>query len=207
MESGGTVTLWIKQVKAGHHGAADDAFRKIWERYSARMAGFARRRLHGRAQAIGDEEDVLQSVFRVAFQRARDGKLDHVDDREDLWKLLIGITAWKARDHVRKHTREKRGGGKVHNEAALGDADSENAGIEGLVVTRLTPELSVLMAEELERLLSLLGCQDDSLRVTAELRMEGADNHEIQEKLGCSERSVERKLKRIRDLWRQELHS
>ncbi|MDP7204517.1 MAG: ECF-type sigma factor, partial [Pirellulaceae bacterium] len=57
------------------------------------------------------------------------------------------------------------------------------------------------MQESLELLLGLL--PDDEHRVIANMRMEGHSNQEIAEKLGCTERTVERRLKRIRDTWEQ----
>lgn len=202
----GTVTLWINQIKAGNQQTANDAFRKIWERYSARMAGFAHRRFQGKPQCIGDEEDILQSVFRITFQRARDGQLQDVADREDLWKLLVGITAWKSRDQVRKQTRQKRGGGRINNESVLGgNGISASGSLDKLAISNSSPEMNLLMAEELEHLLSLLGKQQEPLRIVAEMKMEGADHPEIQSRLNCSLRTVERKLRRIREIWELEL--
>jgi DNA-directed RNA polymerase specialized sigma24 family protein len=48
-------------------------------------------------------------------------------------------------------------------------------------------------------MLDLLG--DETLRQVALLRLEGFSPREIADKLDCVERTVERKLERIRDKW------
>ena len=42
-----------------------------------------------------------------------------------------------------------------------------------------------------------------SYRTIANIRMEGHSNQEIAKKLGCTERTVERRLQRIREIWEQ----
>jgi DNA-directed RNA polymerase specialized sigma24 family protein len=59
------------------------------------------------------------------------------------------------------------------------------------------------MADQCRRLLDLLG--DEKLRLVALAKMQGETNAEIAARLGCVEHTVERKLKRIRSLWTQEV--
>jgi DNA-directed RNA polymerase specialized sigma24 family protein len=46
--------------------------------------------------------------------------------------------------------------------------------------------------------------QDETLKAIAVYKMEGYSNKDIAEKLGCVERTVERKLARIRQIWERE---
>ena len=62
-----------------------------------------------------------------------------------------------------------------------------------------TPELVVQLADECERLLESLG--DDTLRHVAIRRLEGYRVDEIAAELGVAERTVGRKLHRIRREW------
>lgn len=55
------------------------------------------------------------------------------------------------------------------------------------------------LAEECQQLLECL--KDDSLRQVALWKLEGLTNREIAERLGCVEKTIERKLKSIRQLW------
>jgi DNA-directed RNA polymerase specialized sigma24 family protein len=62
-----------------------------------------------------------------------------------------------------------------------------------------TPEFVAMVDEECERLLQALG--DEELRRIAVWKLEGLTNEEIAERMSCITRTVERKLKRIRDKW------
>ena len=60
-----------------------------------------------------------------------------------------------------------------------------------------------MATEEYERLMRLL--HDDRLRQIALGKLEGYTNDEIAEQSGLTSRSIERKLKRIRQIWAAEL--
>ena len=66
-----------------------------------------------------------------------------------------------------------------------------------------SPEFAAMMGDECRRLLEKLG--DPQLRELAVAKMEGCSNREIAQRLDCALRTVERRLKLIRDEWRQEL--
>jgi DNA-directed RNA polymerase specialized sigma24 family protein len=202
MTSTGTVTHWIAQLKAGDHAAAQ----QLWEGYFLRLVGLARKRLQGAPRRTADEEDVALSAFDSFCRGAANGRFPRLLDRDDLWQLLVMITARKAVDLVQHERRQKRGGGAVLDEAALpGPADPSHgaAGLEQVVGTGPTPEFAAQVAEQCQRLLGLL--DDPSLRAVALGKMEGDTNEEIAARLGCGLRTVERKLRRIRGIWEQEI--
>jgi DNA-binding CsgD family transcriptional regulator len=59
--------------------------------------------------------------------------------------------------------------------------------------------LAALVADECRRLFARL--RDESLREVARLRMEGYTDQEIADQLGCSVRTVARKVELIRRTW------
>lgn len=59
--------------------------------------------------------------------------------------------------------------------------------------------------DECRRLLDLL--PDETLQQIAAWKLAGWKNREIAEKLGCVTTTVERKLKRIRSLWSDEVET
>ena len=75
--------------------------------------------------------------------------------------------------------------------------------LAGLARQRLGDGHRRVQDEEHKRLLDAL--DDDTLRNIAVWKMEGWNGQEIAEKLGLTRRSVERKLERIRELWKVEL--
>ena len=74
--------------------------------------------------------------------------------------------------------------------------------LERLLGSEPTPEFAALVADECRQLLDRLG--DETLRAVAVWKMEGQTNAAIASRLGCVDSTVERKLKRIRDLWARE---
>jgi RNA polymerase sigma factor (sigma-70 family) len=193
----GSVTNWIIRLKGGDHATPQD----LWQRYYKRLIGLARRRLCGARGRAADESDVVQSAFNSFFEGVRQGRFPRLKDRDDLWRLLMVITARKAIDLIQRDKRLKNGGGKLAGESAwlLGLADGSEAGIEQVLGHEPTPEFVVTMAEECQRLLKKLA--DEQLRTIAVWKMEGYTNEEIGQKLHCALATVERRLKVIRKLW------
>lgn len=191
------VTQWIRGVADGD----DLAAQKIWEGYFDQLLRLARRKLRGSARRVADEEDVVLSAFSSFCQRAKAGSFPRLDDRHDLWKVLVTLIARKAVSQVRHERAKKRGMGEVRGESVFPrHADQEeNVGINQVLGTEPTPEFAALVSEECGQLLDQLN--DESLRQIALLKLEGFRNEQIAEQIGCTLRTVERKLARIRDKW------
>lgn len=188
MSSEGSVTAWLAQIRQGD----PDAAQRLWERYFAQLVHLAQARLRGRPRRIADEEDVALSAFDSFCRGAGAGRFPQLDDRDNLWRILVTLTAQKAAGLARSESRQKRGGGNVLDEGAL----------EGVVGHEPTPEFAAQAAEECGRLLTRLG--DADLQTVAVMKMEGYTNDEIAARLTCGLRSVERKLRLIRGIWEKE---
>jgi DNA-directed RNA polymerase specialized sigma24 family protein len=199
MSSPGSVTVWIDQLKAG----AREAAQPLWEIYFGQLVERTRRRLAGAPRRAADEEDVALSAFDSFCRAAEQGRFPRLNDRDDLWQLLIVLTDRKAHDLVQHERRQRRGGGKVIDEAALGPDDSDRGrGLAEIVGQEPTPEFTAQIAEECRRLLEILG--DAELRRVALRKMEGYSVEEIGAELGCVPRTVKRRLQMIRRIWEEE---
>jgi RNA polymerase sigma factor (sigma-70 family) len=190
-----SVSVWIRELQAGNREAAQE----LWERYFQRLVQLAQKRLPNRLRRHADEEDVALSAFNSFCRGVSEGRYPQLTDREDLWRLLVTITAHKAIHVARRANRLKRGGGK--NTPA--DDDVSAVALNEAIGREPTPEFSLQCAEELDRLLSLLN--DETLRSVAICKMEGFTNSEIANKLNCTSRTVERKLRLIRRIWEEAL--
>jgi DNA-directed RNA polymerase specialized sigma24 family protein len=195
MASNGSVTRWVGRLKAGDQGAAQH----LWERYFRRLVGLARKKLRDTPRRAADEEDVALSAFNSFFRGVRQGCFPQLNDRDNLWRLLVTLTARKAFDQVREARTKKRGGGAVSGESGLRGTDSSTAGFEQVLSREPTPDFAAQVAEEFRRLLDLLG--DSELRSVALWKMEGDTNEQIAARLACAPSTVERKLRRIRAVW------
>jgi DNA-directed RNA polymerase specialized sigma24 family protein len=197
VSTAGSVTNLLERLKQGDHEAA----RLLWQRYYPRLVALARARLQGTPRRVADEEDAALSAFDSFYRRAEQGQFPDLKDRDGLWALLVVLTARKAADLVRHHSREKRGGGQVQGDSALRPAGGGSGGLDALADDGPTPEEAALLAEEVESLLGRL--RDPRLRQVAVWKLEGYSNAEIARRQGCSEPTVERRLAIIRRLLKQ----
>lgn len=185
-----SVTHWLRQLAAEDDSAAQQ---RLWNRYFARLTALARARLAGAPQRVADEEDVVLSVFKSFFSAAKAGRFPALHDRTGLWPLLVQITARKAINQVKHQQAKKR---SSHTDAG--------ADVALLAGDEPTPEFAAEVAEQVDR---MLGQLDEELRRIATMKLEGFTNAEIAEALGIVERSVVRKLARIRVMWGGELNA
>src|SRR5262245_22878830 len=106
MSSGGSITHWLAQLKDGDHVAAQ----QLWPVYFQRLVALARSHLRSSPRRAADEEDVALSAFDSFCRGAQRGCFPRLDDRDDLWQLLVLITVRKAIDLVHHERRGARGG-------------------------------------------------------------------------------------------------
>ena len=102
-DDSGSVTHWIGALRGGEL----DAAQPLWERYFARLVRLAQGRLRTwrRPGAAEDEEDAVLSAFDSFCRAATQGRFPRLDDRDDLWRLLVAITERKVIDQMRRVRR------------------------------------------------------------------------------------------------------
>ena len=140
------VTLWINKLSGGDPRAAQ----LLWETYFNRLVHYARRKLDGLPLRVADEEDVALSAMYSFCRGMEQHRFDQVNDRNDLWKLLVTITARKACAQRRRQYAGKRGGGQVRGESVFADRGHESShekGIGAILGEEPTPELACMVAE------------------------------------------------------------
>src|SRR5205807_7762437 len=138
MSAPGSVTHWLAGRRTGEPAAAQ----QMWQAYFHRLVGLARKKLRAVPRRAADEEDVALSAFDSFCRGAEQGRFPQLDDRLDLWQLLVLITARKAFDLAQHERRQKRGGGAVLDEAALpchADSSAQPAGLEQIEGAEPTP--------------------------------------------------------------------
>jgi DNA-directed RNA polymerase specialized sigma24 family protein len=185
MSSADCVTHWIQEIKDGDQVAVG----KLLEHYFQRLVRLARKKLQMLPQLADYGEDVALSAFKSVVLGAQRNQFARLQDRTDLWRLLVALTFRKAIDLLRKEGRTPHEG---------------DVGIAQLISREPTPELAAQMTDECRRLLENLG--NAELRSIALWKMEGYTNDEIADKLGCVPRTVERRLQLIQ-IWEAEIPS
>jgi len=196
MNSHPSVSVWIRELQGGNQAAAQP----LWERYFQRLVHLAKQKLTHRLRRHADEEDVALSAFKSFFRGMEAGRYPQLADRDDLWRLLVTITAHKAIQVARHAQRQKRGG---KASGSVRDDDGNVFDLDEVIGQEPSPEFSMQVAEELDRLLALL--EDPTLQSVAVWKMEGYTSAEIAPRLECTVRTVERKLHLIRQIWEEAL--
>jgi DNA-directed RNA polymerase specialized sigma24 family protein len=194
MSSDGSVTRLLDPLQRGDPAAVQ----QLWQRYFHRLVALARKKLLGARHLGADEEDVALSAFDSFCRNAERGRFPDLADRDELWGLLVVLTARKAGHLRREQARLKRG--------RLVDVGEEGQRLLQEALGREPdPALAAVADDEHRRLMA--GLRDDELRAVAQKRLEGASIEEIAAQLRFVPRSIKRKLRLIRSIRERELTS
>jgi RNA polymerase sigma factor (sigma-70 family) len=168
----------------------DDAAQKVLDHYARRLIALARSRLDRLLCRKIDPEDVLQSVFKSFFARHAGGQV-RLDTWDNLWGLLATITVRKCGRHAQYYRAGMR---DVRREALPAPGDEAGQAWEA-ADREPTPAETAVLVETVELLLRGMSERD---RQIVELRLQGYRSVEIAAQVGCTERSVQRVLERVR---------
>jgi RNA polymerase sigma-70 factor (ECF subfamily) len=174
----------LARVKDGD----EDAARELLTRYEAKVRLVVRRQLPRLLRSRFDSIDFLQSVWGSFFHRIRTGPndLDHEQN-------LITFLAWAARnkviDEYRRSATQKQDIRREESIEGRGRGESGLAGGD-------TPSQLVQARETYTRLRALL---PEDRKVILDLKTAGYSSKEIGERLGVSERTVQRVLEDLKN--------
>ncbi|WP_020475570.1 ECF-type sigma factor [Zavarzinella formosa] len=185
--SHGSVTYWLGRLQAGDPASA----KQLWDRYYVRVVRVARATLRGADRRVADEEDVALAAFNSFYRAVAGGVFERLEDRSDLWQVLVPLTSRKATDQRRRAGAMKRGAAQTFE------------GDDFLPGRDPDPQLAAMAAEEAATLLGRLPDDDLDLRRIAVMKLEGFSAAEIGAACGCSLRTVERRICLIRKFWEQ----
>ncbi|MEZ6061911.1 MAG: ECF-type sigma factor [Planctomycetaceae bacterium] len=161
----------------------EDAVNRLWNVYFRQLARVAKKLLRNSPNAVHDGEDAALSAFHSFIQRAEDGRLTPVANRDELWRLLVTITLRKVQRRYEHAAAKKR--------RMPDDLSKRIRGSEAHIVEQLRIEMRDLLAS----------LPDDTLHTIAVMQLEGHSISEIAESLGVARTTIDRKLRRIRALW------
>ena len=184
-ETSQSITRLMRAVQDG----SNSAVRPLLAAYFDRLVHLAGKRLQNLPGLGGYDEDLALRSFHSVYQRLRDPErpLD-LAGRDDLWRLLATRTVSRAIDLIRRHKP-----GEVPGDQ----------GVSQFLTREPTPEEAAELADDCRRLLDAL--DEPELRQIALWKVEGYTNEEIAGRLDCVPRTIERKLSRIRLVWKHEL--
>jgi DNA-directed RNA polymerase specialized sigma24 family protein len=191
-----SITQWIAELRRGDAAAAE----ALWQAFFVRLAAKARSKFR-LARRVADEEDAALEALGTVFRRAQAGEYPGLRDRDGLWRLLLAVAERKVLNLERGWRRQKRGGGRVRGESALGRRGETGPPrtFDDLPAPAVTDALAGSLGGVLQQLLAEL---DEPLAEVAQLKLAGLTNAQIAAKIDRAIATVERRLKMIRDQWR-----
>jgi len=196
MDSIGSLTLRIQDLRSPDVRQRDEAARVIWEHFEARLRSLVRRHLDNRIRRREDEQDILQSMYASFCHGQLEGK-ESPQSRQELWKLLVRIALCKVVNTANRHLAARR---DVRRERAAPCKSADTALFPDWMLEHVDrvgpgPEERIIALEEIDRLLQAL---PEGLRQIVLWKLDGYTNAEISGMLGRTVRSVELKLQLIR---------
>jgi hypothetical protein len=190
----GSITQWLQRL---HSGEADAA-KEIWNRYYPRVVRLAALQLIKSDDRSIDEEDVAQSTFRTVYLAVMNGKYPDIEDRRDLWRLLLVSTL----NRVRRHHRDSHTLKRSVNELVTQDQSRRR-----LILEISGPDAQAEMADLIETLFRRLDQEDPTgeLRQIALLKLEEHSASAIAKRLKRRKNHVLQRVRLIRILWEESL--
>ncbi len=178
----------IQELLGRIRNGDDDAARELLTRYEPKIRLVVRRQLPRLLRSRFDSLDFLQSVWGSFFERIRTGPNDLHEEQN-----LITFLAWAARnkviDEYRRTGTQKQ---DIKREEPLEIKRDNEVGVAG----GDTPSQVAQAHETYDRLRNLL---PDDRRVIVELKAAGYSCREIGDRIGMSERTVQRVLEDLRN--------
>ncbi len=180
-----SVDSFVKSLRAGDPSVTKEVF----DQYVDRLVGMARKRISMRLASRIDAEDIVQSVFRTFFHRAKQGQFEF-NAEDDVCRMLARITVHKTLRQVAHHQAGKRDAGR---DAGSGD-DSQDL-VVNLLSKEPSPDEATQLLDQMEVFLASLRPEE---RQILELRMQGYSTLEISKQLDITDRKIRRLMERIR---------
>ncbi len=178
----------IRELLARIKNGDEEAARERLSRYESKVRLVVRRQLPRLLRSRFDSTDFLQSVWGSFFHRIQTEPND-LNEEEN----LIGFLAWAARnkviDEYRRVTSLKQ---NIHREESI----ENQADRETTLASGDTPSQLAQAHETFDRLSRLL---PEDRRVILELKAAGYSCGEIGDRLGLSERTVQRVLEELKN--------
>jgi len=194
----GDITILFRRITEARD---DEACEQLWEIYFDRVIRIARSRMQNFSSRDFGEDDIAASAMKSFYVAAENGRLDSINNRDSLWRVLSTITARKASQKNRRFRTGKRNNGQT---LTFTDAASQSASeSHPTAPDPVAPGSDEAFVGQL-----LLECQEKlesipapRLRQIALMRLEGCDLGEISDATDLSQSSVKDKLRAIRQIW------
>ncbi len=168
----------------------NDAVVQLLEHYARRLRVIAVSRIGKQLRAKLDPDDVVQSVLASFFGNLQTGQYD-LDSSRNLRGLLAIMVARKCARYAERYSTARR---DIGRERSLSTSAGDRSTAELVADRQPLPDQSVILADALDHCMSKFDSID---RQIVELILLGHSTEEIALQVKCSQRTVQRTLKRF----------
>jgi len=173
----------LREWKSGDERAAE----VLLDRYSIRLVALVANRLNRRYQSAIDPSEVVQSAMGSFFDAARHSRIQ-VSGSVSLWRLLATFARRKMARSIERQSAIKRGG------------EQTRVSLE-TIESQLSESVDPDSGDEAEQFVATLKAElPNDQFVIVEGLLAGQTQRELAESLGIDERTVRRRLSRVREL-------
>jgi RNA polymerase sigma-70 factor (ECF subfamily) len=177
----------IQELLARIKSGDEEAARELLARYESKVRLVVRRQLPRLLRSRFDSLDFLQSVWGSFFYKIRTGPNDLEEEQN-----LVTFLAWAARNKV---IDEYRRAATQRQDIKREERLEQHTGKDDCLASGDTPSQLAAANETYDRLRELL---PEEQRVILELKAAGHSSREIGDRLGGSERTVQRVLESLK---------
>ncbi len=178
------ITACLLRVRSG----STDAFVILFNFYIQRLRGYVVGRLSDRDRGEGIEDDLSVETMYCLWFDLSGGRFSKVNNRDELWYAIMRIAKSRMIDRHRYLSRIRRAAIKTISLSSLVIGSKTQSEIDQFIIY----DAWKLFTESLE---------DQQLKELVRMKMDGLSSDVVAEQLGLVPRTVQRKLKIIRELW------
>ena len=197
MPDGGSVTDLLLQLHAADPEVRGRAVSELVLRYTPELLALITGRMQQRLRQRVAPEDILQDVLLSFCTRQQRGEYD-LGNRDQFLNLIVTIALNKVCSAARHELRQRR---DVPREQPLHPGPEADRPAFDPADPRTPPDVAGEVAEEIGVLVRRL---PPECREVVLLRFEGQTVEKIARRVDRTPRTVERRLERVRELWRDE---
>lgn len=183
------------EILENYLNGEDTAAKAIFDRYTTRLIGLAKKNMSQKMQSRVDAEDIVQAVYQSFFLKTdKDNQKIELKRNGSLWNLLAAMTVKKVLKRVDYEFAQKR----------TPNREESNAFILDLLENEPTPDDSVMLIEQLTVFMAQLKERDRNI---FQLRLQGESREVIATQLNIAETTVRRVLSSIFNTLQDLFHS
>jgi RNA polymerase sigma factor (sigma-70 family) len=167
----------------------EEATRQVFERYISQLKSLIRWKLNERIRRKEGTSDIVQAIFKSFFESNPD-----LTDPDNLLGVLLTFTNRKIINTVHKHQAAKRDYRRDQFELKGNDSELYLPDLEKMA---LGPS-----SEEVIMIIDLVEHLKEKEQRVLKLLLEGYSHKEASREIGCSEKTVQRIVIKIRERWK-----